>query len=1037
MGLSAESTIRLLNNLMAQSPIPFAILDGPQHAFAVCNQAYEKLAARKVVFGKTVEELFPEIKDQGFIAILDKVYETGVQYQAHNILVKLQGPDGSLEDHYLDFTYSPFRDLNRDIKGIVVIATDVTANNALRAERERLKSYIAQTPVAIAILKGPELRFDLMNPMYSDFVGNRELLGLTVREAFPEIANQGFYEILDQVFQTGVPFAAREARVFLRRSKEGEPEETFQDFTYQPFRGTDGTVEGIIVTVVDATERVRARETIENQQLWLEAVLNRLPVALVMANPGTGEYLFVNDQARQLFGMVMKTESDHMRNYKPYFEVEDLQGRRLKPEEFPSARAARGEILNNEQVIFRTPEGQRFLNVNSAMIPAMYGHAETAIVPFQDITDLKSKEAQLNDSEMRLSSALIASRIGFWEWNIVDNLVHGSTHMLSDWGFAQDQSTQPFDDVFARILGEDQPRVWDALLASQKNEHQAYDIEFRIRPRPESLLWIHAKGRVYFNANGQPIRMTGTSVDVTARKRAEEVVRESERQFRMLADSMPQIVWAADPDGTMIYTNQRGFEYTGSLDPGEWLNFVHIEDREQALSRWTASLKSGERYDTEFRLLRKSDQTYRWHLVRANPVTDDHGRTVRWYGTCTDVTAQKELQIDLAHAKEQAESANNLKTAFLANMSHEIRTPLGAILGFTELVKGSDLGKDQRDHLNVISRNGHALTRLIDDILDISKVEAGKLMLEFVPFSFHALLHEVVEMFGESVRAKSISLSIENETPVPDRLISDPSRLRQILVNIIGNAVKFTSHGGIRVRLRAENLGANRIELSVLVIDTGTGLTPEQASKLFQPFTQADNSVRRKFGGTGLGLVLSRKLAEGLGGTVEFKEGYATTGAAFEIRIRAAFDQTAPSHDPEKPKTSSGTKATSKKLEGIRVLAVDDTADNRNLIRHFLTRESAVVDEAENGDQAVEMALRNDYDIILMDIQMPGSDGYSALKSLRAKNYRPPVIALTAHAMLEERRRTEEAGFHAHLTKPIDPKHLVDVILKSTRDSRP
>lgn len=1033
MGISAESTIRLLNNLMAQSPIPFAILEGPQHLFAVCNPAYERLVSRPIALGQTVSQLFPEIREQGFLGILDNVYKTGVQYQAQNVLVKLQSAEGTLEDRYLDFTYSPFRDLGREVKGIVVIATDVTANRTLRAERERLKGYIEQTPVAIAILKGPELRFDMMNSRYTEFVGHRELLGLTVREAFPEIATQGFYEILDRVFETGVPFAAREARVVLRRTKEGEPEETFQDFTYQPFLGPDGQIEGIIVTVVDATERVRAKESIENQQLWMEAVLNRLPVALVMADPGTGEYLFVNDQARQLFGLVMKPESDHMRNYKPYFEVEDLQGRRLTPDQFPSARAARGEILINEQVVFRTPEGARHLTVNSAMIPAMHGHAETAIVPFQDITDLKSKEAQLNDSENRLSSALIAARIGFWEWNIVDNLVHGSSHMLSDWGFSQDQSTQPFEKVFGRILPEDQTRVWEALLASQKNENQAYDIEFQIQPQPKAVHWIHAKGRVYFDRQGQPVRMTGTSVDVTERRRAEEIVRESERQFRLLADSMPQIVWAADPDGSMIYTNQRGIEYTGSTSPSEWLHFVHIDDRERAVAHWSASITTGQRYDTEFRLRRHSDQTYRWHLVRANPVTDDQGRIVRWYGTCTDVTEQKELQIDLAHAKEQAEVASNLKTAFLANMSHEIRTPLGAILGFTELVKGSDISKDQREHLDVISRNGHALTRLIDDILDISKVEAGKMVLEFAPFSFRKLLNEVIELFSESVRAKSISLSVENETPVPDRLVSDPSRLRQILVNIIGNAVKFTSHGGIRVRLRAEDLGSSRTELSILVIDTGTGLTPDQARTLFQPFTQADNSVRRKFGGTGLGLVLSRKLAEGLGGTVEFKAGYPTTGAAFEIRLRADYDSSVENLDAETPKTNSSSKVASRKLEGLRILAVDDTADNRNLIRHFLTRESALVDEAENGDQAVEMALKNNYDVVLMDIQMPGSDGYSALRHLRAQNYRPPVIALTAHAMLEERRRTEEAGFHAHLTKPIDPKHLVEVILKSAR----
>jgi PAS domain S-box-containing protein len=499
-----------------------------------------------------------------------------------------------------------------------------------------------------------------------------------------------------------------------------------------------------------------------------------------------------------------------------------------------------------------------------------------------------------------------------------------------------------------------------------------------------------------------------------------------ENHFRTLADAMPQIVWAADPQGNLTYTNERAHEYLGCSDPSRWLEFIHDDDKAQTVEVWTASLLSGKPYETEFRLLRASDQSYRWHLVRALPVRDRHGEISVWYGTCTDVTAQKDLEADLSLAKEQAEAASELKTSFLANMSHEIRTPLGAILGFTELLRESKLGQEHREYLEVITRSGHALTRVIDDILDISKVEAGKLEIEMITFRFDELLNEVIALFGDKAKGKGIFLKIRPEQKVPKAVVADPTRLRQILINIIGNAVKFTSRGGVEVSIEVQNDSSGKHRIVIEVSDSGPGMSPDQQRRLFQPFMQADSSTNRQFGGTGLGLVLSQKLAQALGGTVRVKSSQIGIGSTFTIEIIAEILKEvgeAPTQGTSKPLSSA------QQLHKVKILAVDDSTDNRLLLKLFLKKEGADVIEASNGEEAVRQAESGAFDVVLMDIQMPGMDGYEAVSILRGKGYKGSIIALTAHAMLEEKRRTLASGFDGHVTKPIHQQTLIDAIL--------
>ena len=383
-------------------------------------------------------------------------------------------------------------------------------------------------------------------------------------------------------------------------------------------------------------------------------------------------------------------------------------------------------------------------------------------------------------------------------------------------------------------------------------------------------------------------------------------------------------------------------------------------------------------------------------------------------------------------AKNNAEKANATKSAFLANMSHEIRTPLGAILGFSALLKEPGNNLNERDqYIETINRNGQLLTRIIDDILDIAKVEAGKLEIESVNFSLFELLNEIIDLFKIKARQKNIYLLLNIEEMVPDQIITDPTRLRQILINLIGNAVKFTDQGGVRITVKSNTNEDGAVRLYIAVKDTGCGLTDEQKEKLFLPFSQADNTTTRKFGGTGLGLALAKRLAEALAGTIEITEYAPNKGCNFLVNVLVTNASSEVTNSAKIKTKKAQTKA--EPLAGIRVLAVDDSPDNRFLVSHILSKKGAIVSTAVDGNDALLKISNSQLDIVLMDIQMPNMDGYEAHRIMRMKGYQIPVVALTAHAMIEERIKTQTAGFTAHLTKPLDIHDLVETIVKYVR----
>jgi CheY-like chemotaxis protein len=424
---------------------------------------------------------------------------------------------------------------------------------------------------------------------------------------------------------------------------------------------------------------------------------------------------------------------------------------------------------------------------------------------------------------------------------------------------------------------------------------------------------------------------------------------------------------------------------------------------------------------------------------------------VRWFGTDTDISDRIRIEAELEEARRQAEAANQAKSDFLANMSHEIRTPMTAILGFADLLRAAD--EQEREKVETIRRNGQFLLELINDILDLSKIEAGKIEIDLVRFSPSKLVEDVCSLMHVRAVESNLELKVEFVGLIPDVIENDPIRVRQILINLVGNAIKFTHEGTICLRL---SFAPEDQMLRFEVIDTGIGITPELQAKLFRPFEQGDSSIVRRYGGSGLGLAISQRLAHVLGGKIDVhsEPGHGST-FTLSISVGSVKDmQLIHYHPPSERLLSCNQNGTLSSADQelseavshvgsgqlkVRVLIVDDRRDIRFLTQHFVRQAGGEVLLAENGKQALmiaddELRAGRPLDIILMDVQMPEMDGLTATRHLRSSAYSGPIIALTANAMDTDRQACLEAGYTDYLSKPIDASQLIEMLRRYAKN---
>lgn len=542
----------------------------------------------------------------------------------------------------------------------------------------------------------------------------------------------------------------------------------------------------------------------------------------------------------------------------------------------------------------------------------------------------------------------------------------------------------------------------------------------------------------YLNFVYQPTRdargnVTGIfvhGVDITDLVHARDAIRESESRFRQLADAMPQIVFAAQPDGHVDYFNQRWYEYTGlpagAIGYESWKH-VHTEEGLARVSaRWAESVRTGEPYEIEY-LLRRHDGEYRWHLGRALPVRDDAGRVVRWFGTNTDIHDQKLLEIERAtllaserNARGDAETANQAKDRFLATLSHELRTPLTPV-AMTAAAMEADpaLPAEFRDDVAMIRRNVQLETQLIDDLLDLSRVLSGKMRLRPQPTDAHRLVRHVLEMVGAELYDKSLTVHTDLAADSHD-VLADTARLQQALWNLLKNAAKFTPAGGaVTIRTRNDPPG----HLAIEVADTGKGISPDALARIFEPFEQGDPLITARFGGLGLGLSIAKAVADLHDGTLHADSPGEGLGATFTFTLPLSRVPAAqPAACPEPDTAALG--------RPVRVLLVEDHPDTAKTLTRLLRLDGMDVQCAETVAAGLRLAANSPFDVIVSDLGLPDGTGHDLMRRLRTRIH-AVGIAMSGYGMEEDIRQSHDAGFVEHLVKPVSLADLRQAIRRA------
>lgn len=563
---------------------------------------------------------------------------------------------------------------------------------------------------------------------------------------------------------------------------------------------------------------------------------------------------------------------------------------------------------------------------------------------------------------------------------------------------------------------------------------QAVLIEKEPIETPQGTRYLQTRKVPIFNPQGEPMFLLGISHDITEELRAIELLRESEQRFDLAVRGSSDGIWDWNLLNNAVYYSpvykaQLGYqdrEFPNVLE--SFTDHLHPEDKERVMAALQRHFDTRCAYDTEFRM-KTADGKWRWIRARGQALWDDEGVAYRMAGSHTDVTEQKSNLEELAAARIKSESANLAKGEFLANMSHEIRTPINGIIGLTQLVLDTDLTIEQRDYLTTVSNSAGILLRLINDILDCSKIEAGMLTIENSTIEIDSVISKVVDVLRVEIVQKHLEFSVEKAPNVPSIIIGDEVRIGQVLLNLLGNAVKFTPSGG-RIELQVA-LSTNERNIIFLVKDNGIGISKDRIKKIFEPFSQADGSTTRKFGGTGLGLTVSRRLAKLMHGHiwVTSEEG---RGSSFYFALPCLRSEL----NKEKVDNSNVAAAAnevvcSNNVAQVRILLVEDNKVNQMVAVRILEKLGYSVTVVDNGQEALDLFTEDRspmFDVILMDCQMPVLDGYEATKQLRAYQNPEianiPIIAVTAHVMEGDRENCLACGMSDYVSKPIDSQKL-------------
>ncbi len=953
-----------------------------------------------------------------------------------------------------EYIFTPILNNDGSVKAVAGTTRDITELKnlekdrqdfllALETERSNLKAIVAQAPAFVCTLRGPNHIFELANDLYYRLIGGRDIVGKPVREALPEVAGQGFIELLDSVFHSGQTFTGNEMPVLLYSGDGVALERRFVNFVYQPIRGSDGAVFGIFVHGFDVTELVQSRPAIRESEEKLRLATEAAQLGIWVWNTDQDTASWENSRPAEIFGISSEDAPISEARFRSEF---------IHPEDLARFDAAKATAQSGADFYFlgriRRPDfSERWIELTGRGKKERDGSVHSIVGTIADVTQrtLSSEQVQ------KTAEANAKFRTMFDQGFQLAGLLSPDGILLE----ANRSSLESCGFTHAQVLGK---AFWDCGWWNPSEELQAIikagcaEAAAGNLFRKECIYFISDGSRRHVDLiiapvkdeHGKVLFLAPTGVDITEQKSADMALKATEAQgerqkriYEAILSNTPDFAYVFDLNYRVIYANTtllhmwgRSAEDTigkGFLEIGyePWHAEMHEREIDQVVAT-KLPIRGEVPFNGTF-----GKRIYDYIFV---PIIGEDGEVEAVAGTTRDVTDRKRNEEDREQlltseraARSEVERVSRMKDEFLATLSHELRTPLNAMLGWAQILRRKPPTPEILNQgLSVIDRNARLQAQLIADLLDMSGIISGKMRLEILRVELPLVIESALESIRPAADAKGVRLQSALQA-IPESVFGDAGRIQQVIWNLLSNAVKFTPRDGyVEVALA---LIDSYIQISVT--DSGKGIAAEFLPHVFERFRQADSSTSRAHGGLGLGLAIVKQLTELHGGSVSVDSKGLGCGTTFSVCLPMSPARTGPTIGSRTLLESvepSPSDYDSPDLNGRRILVVDDESDARELVKRLLEECGASIVLASSSAEALAHIESQKFDAILSDIGLPEQDGYQFIRRLRSTENRTPAAALTAFARVEDRAFALESGYQAHISKPVNAAELLATV---------